>query len=170
MEVDSDAVLRLLSALRGCSRYIEHGVAGHPLDELDVGLLSLAEQGRGTLRPSQAAAELEVAFPTVTRHVRGLQEAGRVAIEPDCGDRRGYRIVITAAGSAMLTDFRAGLLARVAPVFRGWDAAEVTALADGLTRLEEAMGVAREQRAAGTGATTWWRERAGISAEEGSGR
>ncbi len=163
MEVNSDVVLRLLTGLRECSRHVERGVSEHPLDELDVGLLALAEAAGGTLRPSQAAEALAVGFPSVTRHVRGLQGAGQVAVDPDPGDGRSYRIILTAAGSALLDEFRDELVTRFAPVVAGWDPAELAALADGLTKLAAAMTAARRAAGPRPGRAAWWR--AGTSAE-----
>lgn len=150
--------MRLLMGLRECSRYVERGVAEHPLDELDVGLLMLAEAAGGDLRPSQAAEALEAAFPTITRHVRGLRDDGRVTIDPDPGDGRSYRIVLTPAGQAMLDEFRDELTTRFALVLDGWDQAEVAALADGLAKLLGSMGTARRTLDPRQGrSAAWWR-------------
>ncbi|HEV3359294.1 MAG TPA: hypothetical protein VG247_21025 [Pseudonocardiaceae bacterium] len=158
MEVDSSIALRLLTGLRECSRQVERGVADHPLDEIDVGLLALAQQSDGTLRPSQAAAALEVAFPSITRHVQGLQRSGHVVIDPDPDDRRSYRIALTEAGTRMLGGFRDDLLARFAPVVESWDEAEVAALADGLTKLAAAMREARASAGQQPPRPHWWRD------------
>jgi DNA-binding MarR family transcriptional regulator len=156
MEVDRFVILRLLTALRQCSRIVERGAAEHPLDELDVGLLTLAEMAGGALRPSQAAEALEVGFPSVTRHVRALQREGHVAIDPDAADRRSYRIVLTASGQALLEEFRDGLINRFNQVVAEWDHADLVTLADGLTRLAAAMTAARRATVA-PGRSTWWR-------------
>jgi DNA-binding MarR family transcriptional regulator len=150
-------VLRLLGGLRECSRHVQRGVADHPLDEIDVGLLALAQEADGMLRPSRAAEELEVAFPSVTRHVRGLQRAGHVVIEPDPDDRRSYRIALSAEGAAMLRDFRSDLVTRFAPVVDGWDPAEVAALADGLNKLAAALDEARASAGRQHARPHWWR-------------
>lgn len=156
MEVDEYEVLRLLSGLRECARHVERGVAEHPLDEIDVGLLALAEHAEGTLRPSEAAEALGVAFPSITRHVKGLQHTGHLAIDPDPADRRSYRIVLTEAGNAMLRDFRTGLVRRFTPVIEDWTPAEVAVLADGLAKLASAMAKVRDTPAPASG-PNWWR-------------
>lgn len=156
MEVDTTLVLRLLGALRDCSRHVERGVREHALDEVDVGILVLAEQTGGELRPSQAGERLEVASPSITRHVRALQHAGRVSITPDREDHRGYRIALTDTGRSMLDDFRENLVSRFAPVLHGWDPAELRALVDGMVRLNAAMDAARETLPARRG-SSWWR-------------
>jgi DNA-binding MarR family transcriptional regulator len=160
MEVDESLVWRLLAGLRECSRHVERGVAGHPLDEIDVGVLALAEQANGTLRPSQATEALDLAFPSVTRHVQGLQRTGYVAIEPDPDDRRSYRIVLTDEGAAMLRDFRSDLVARFAPVIEGWDSTQLATLADGLTKLAAAMHDARAAAGRRRTRPPWWRAQA----------
>lgn len=157
MEVDESVVLRLLTGLRECSRHVERGVADHPLDAIDVGLLALARQAEGTLRPSQVATALEVAFPSVTRHVQGLQRTGYVVIDPDPRDRRSYRIALTDKGTRTLRDFQAGLITRFAPVIQGWDAEELAALADGVTRLAAAMHDARASASQQSTRPHWWR-------------
>jgi DNA-binding MarR family transcriptional regulator len=158
MKLDRGEVLRLLGALRECSRHVERGVRDHPLDAIDVGILALAEQGNGHLRPSDAVEKLEVPFPSVTRHVRRLHRQGHVSIQPAAGDRRSYLIVETASGRRLLQDFQDNLIARFTPILRGWDNAEVRALADGLSRLGHSMTAAVDRAAGPPSATSWWRE------------
>lgn len=162
MEVNGEMTLRLLTALRVASRFVERGVAEHPLDELDVGILTLAEATGGQLRPSHASAQLKVAAPTVTRHVRALQHAGRLSVIADTGDGRGYRIALTEAGASMLADFREGLVARFAPALEGWSPEQVRALADGLARLNHAMETA-QARLPAPGGGSWWRAPAAVT-------
>lgn len=125
-----------------------------------MGILVLAESSDGGLRPSQAAEVLEVPPPSVTRHVQALHRAGLLVIDPDAEDRRGYRIAISPAGLTMLGSFRADLVARFAPVLQGWTDDEVTALADGLTRLGSSMAAARSDRSRRGGTQSWWRDHA----------
>lgn len=158
-------MLRLLGALRDCARHVQRGVAEHPLDEVDVGLLALAEQGDGELRPSQAAQRLEVASPSITRHTRALEAAGRLAVHPDAGDRRSYRIALTDEGRSALGDFRERLAERFAPVLADWSAEQVEELARGLARLNESMDAQRaaagpsgaNTRSRPGGSPSWWR-------------
>jgi DNA-binding MarR family transcriptional regulator len=155
VEVDSSVVLQLMAALRECAKHVQRGVAGHPLDEVDVGLLALAGAEKGRLKPSQAAAALEVAFPSVTRHVRALQEKGLITIAPDADDGRSYAITLTQAGATMLRDFRDGLVTRFTPVVADWSPAELVELARQLTRLAEAMSSATTRRTPTN--AIWWR-------------
>ena len=144
-----------MAALRECAKHVQRGVAGHPLDEVDVGLLALAGAEKGRLKPSQAAAALEVAFPSVTRHVRALQEKGLITIAPDADDGRSYAITLTQAGATMLRDFRDGLVTRFTPVVADWSPAELVELARQLTRLAEAMSSATTRRTPTN--AIWWR-------------
>ncbi|MBV9847215.1 MAG: MarR family transcriptional regulator [Kutzneria sp.] len=129
----------------------------HPLDAIDVGILVLAEETDGELRPSQAAERLDAPAPSITRHIRNLQRAGHLSIEPDVGDRRGYRIAVTDVGRAMLHNFRQDLVARFAPALEGWTPEQVRVLADGLGRLNKSMDAALENRKRQTQAASWWR-------------
>lgn len=160
MEVSADVVLRLLIAMRDCSRHVERGTGDHPLDRVDIGILTLAAETGGQLRPSQAAGHLDVSQPSITRHVRALQQRGHVSTHPDPSDHRGYRIAITAAGQRMLGAFRQDLVARFAPALDGWAAADVETLADGLTKLNAAMDEALETRSRRAGTRAWWRSNA----------
>ncbi len=99
-----------------------------------------------------------IAFPSITRHVQGLQRTGHVVIDPDPDDRRSYRIALTEAGTRMLGEFRDDLLARFAPVVESWDEAEVAALADGLTKLAAAMREARASAGQQPPRPHWWRD------------
>lgn len=156
MEVNGSALLQLLAALRDCARHVQRGVAGQPLDEVDVGLLALAGAKKGSLKPSQAAAALEVAFPSVTRHVRTLQERGLVTIAPDEDDGRSYAITLAKAGETALREYRDALVTRFAPAVTEWSPQELAALATQLTRLAETMATSlAEAKTART--PTWWR-------------
>lgn len=139
MEVNSSVVLQLMAALRECARYVQRGVADQPLDEVDVGVLALAGAEKGTLKPSQAAAMLEVAFPSITRHVRALQDKGLVTIAPDTDDGRSYAITLSPSGEQALRAYRDNLVARFTPAVADLPAEELAALAAQVTRLAETM-------------------------------
>lgn len=160
MEVNSSLVLQLLTALRDCSRHVERGVREHELDAVDVGILAMAQASEGGLRPSRAAAALEVPFPSVTRHVQRLHREGYVAIQGEEKDRRSYVIRQTPSGSRLLRDFQDNLVSRFRPALAGWGSGEVQALADGLSRLASGMdaAVGRGARRPSRGDAVWWRE------------
>ena len=145
-----------MAALRECARHVQRGVADQPLDEIDVGLLALAGTEKGTLKPSHAAAVLETAFPSITRHVRALQDKGLITIAPDADDGRSYAITLSKAGEQALRDYRDNLVDRFTPAVADWQAPELAALAAQLTRLAEAMSAATTHRT--PAAAIWWRD------------
>ncbi len=149
-----------MAALRECARHVQRGVADQPLDEVDVGLLTLAGAEKGTLKPSQAAAELEVAFPSVTRHVRALQDKGLITIAPDTDDGRSYAITLSKAGEQALRAYRDNLVARFTPAVTDWQPAELATLAAQVTRLAESMSSAQSTAPTRRTPTSaiWWRE------------
>lgn len=149
-----------MAALRECARHVQRGVADQPLDEVDVGLLTLAGAEKGTLKPSQAAAELEVAFPSITRHVRALQDKGLITIAPDTDDGRSYAITLSKAGEQALRGYRDNLVARFTPAVADWQAAELATLAAQVTRLAESMSSALSKAPTRRTPTSaiWWRE------------
>jgi DNA-binding MarR family transcriptional regulator len=129
-------------------------MVGQPLDELDVRVLALAGAANGTLKPSQAAAELEVAFPSVTRHVRLLQEKQLISIAPDEDDGRSYAISLTEAGATALRKYRDDLVTSLESAVKNWSAAEMSDLAKQLTRLAE--GLTNAHAEARTARTPLW--------------
>lgn len=160
MEVNSSVVLQLMAALRECARHVQRGVADQPLDEVDIGLLTLAGAEKGALKPSQAAAALEVAFPSVTRHVRALQDKGLITIAPDTDDGRSYAITLSKAGEQALRTYRDSLVARFTPAFADWQPTDLAALAAQVTRLAESMSATLSTATTRRTPTSaiWWRE------------
>ena len=153
-------VLQLMAALRECAKHVQRGVADQPLDEVDVGVLTLAGAEKGSLKPSQAAATLEVSFPSVTRHVRALQDKGLISIAPDTDDGRSYAITLSSAGERALRAYRDNLLARFTPAVADWPATELATLATQLTRLAESMSSAQSTATTRRTPTSaiWWRD------------
>lgn len=154
MEVNSTALLQLVAALRECSEHVRRGLADQPLSELDVRLLALAGAAPGRLKPSHAAAELEVAFPSITRHVRALQDWELITIAPDEDDGRSYAISLTEAGATALRKYRDRLVASLEPAVQSWSADELGALVTQLTRLAEGLTTMHAQ--ARTARTPLW--------------
>lgn len=149
-----------MAALRECAKHVQRGVADQPLDEVDVGILTLAGAEKGSLKPSQAAAMLEVAFPSVTRHVRALQDKGLITIAPDTDDGRSYAITLSTAGEQALRAYRDNLVARFTPAVAEWPAAELSALTAQVTRLAESMSAAQSTATTRRTPTSaiWWRD------------
>jgi DNA-binding MarR family transcriptional regulator len=154
MEVNSSVILQLVAALRECTEHVRRSMVGQPLDELDVRVLALVGAANGTLKPSQAAAELEVAFPSITRHVRLLQEKQLVSIAPDEDDGRSYAISLTEAGATALRRYRDNLVTSMEPAVKDWSAAEMSDLAKQVTRLAESLTTAHAE--ARTARTPLW--------------
>lgn len=149
-------MLQMMAALRECAKHVQHRTAEQPLDDVDIGLLALAGTEKGRLKPSQAAAALEVPFPSVTRHVRALQEKGMITIAPDADDGRSYAITLTTVAETALREYRDGLVTRFSPAVADWSPAELLTLATQLTRLAESLssaGTARTPTSA-----IWWRK------------
>lgn len=149
-----------MAALRECAKHVQRGVADQPLDEVDVGILTLAGAEKGRLKPSHAAAMLEVAFPSVTRHVRALQDKGLITIAPDTDDGRSYAITLSPAGEQALRAYRDNLVARFTPAVAEWPNTELAALTAQVTRLAESMSAAQSTAATRRTPTSaiWWRE------------
>jgi DNA-binding MarR family transcriptional regulator len=159
MEVNSSVVLQLMAALQECARHVQRGLADQPLDEVDVSLLALAGAQKGRLKPSQAASMLEIAFPTVTRHVRGLQDKGLITIAPDTDDGRSYAITLSPTGEQTLLGYRDNLVALFTPSVTDWPATELAALAAQVTRLAESMSSTMSSATTRRTPTSaiWWR-------------
>ncbi len=154
MEVTSSVVLQLVAALRACAEHVRRSMVGQPLDEIDVKVLALAGAANGTLKPSQAAAELEVAFPSITRHVRALQDRKLISITPDEDDGRSYAIILTEVGATALRKYRDGLVTSLESALENWSAAELADLVKQLTRLAEGLTTAHAE--ARTARTPLW--------------
>ena len=149
-----------MAALRECAKHVQRGVADQPLDEVDVGVLTLAAAEKGRLKPSHAASTLEVAFPSITRHVRALQDKGLITIAPDTDDGRSYAITLSQAGEQALRAYRDNLVARFTPAVADWPATDLAALATQVTRLAESMSAAQSAAATRRTPTSaiWWRD------------
>src|SRR5262245_36626717 len=154
MEVSSSVILQLVAALRECAEHVRRNMVDQPLDELDVKVLTLAAAANGTLKPSQAAAELEVAFPSITRHVRLLQDKQLISIAPDEDDGRSYAISLTETGATALREYRDNLVTSLEPAVKDWTTAEMSDLVKQLTRL--AKGMTTAQAEARTARTPLW--------------
>lgn len=150
-----------MAALQECARHVQRGVADQPLDEVDIGLLALAGAEKGRLKPSQAAAMLEIAFPSVTRHVRGLQDKGLITIAPDTDDGRSYAITLSPAGEQALRGYRDNLISRFTPAVSDWPATELATLAAQVTRLAESMSTTMSSATTRRTPTSaiWWRDK-----------
>jgi DNA-binding MarR family transcriptional regulator len=101
-----EALLRLSKTHAAASRELEAGLGGHhglSFGELRL-LRVLAAAPEKRMRPTDLAAELELTASGVTRAVLPLEKRGIVRREPDPGDARASRVVLTPAGSILVAD------------------------------------------------------------------
>ncbi|MQY09394.1 MarR family winged helix-turn-helix transcriptional regulator [Actinomadura macrotermitis] len=104
--MDASEAMRINRALNKMSKLYREAKARklavlglHPGQ--DVLLWLLAQEPDG-MTVSQLAARLGIEPPTVTRSLARLENGGWFRREPVPGDRRQVRIVVTAAGHALL--------------------------------------------------------------------
>jgi len=101
----------------------------------------------GRARPSDIANELGVHQSTITRQVRGLQDAGYVEISADPDDGRSCFISLTGTGCQELKRLAEFGLSRFALFVADWDAEEVRILGRLLAKLEASKAeVAKRER------------------------
>jgi DNA-binding MarR family transcriptional regulator len=113
----------------------------------DAAALALlyAVAARERARPSELAAELGVHQSSVTRQIRVLEDAGRVAVTADPDDRRSCFIALTAAGRAELDRLTQIGLGRFATFVADWDAEDVRTLARLLFKFERSKRAVAER-------------------------
>lgn len=105
-------------------------------DVTRIGLLRLAASG-DPVRPSDAAAALDVNPSTVTRYARALQQEGFVRITGDPADRRSCLISGTAEGAAELARFSEAGVDVFGAVIQDWSADDVREFSRLITRLAD---------------------------------
>jgi DNA-binding MarR family transcriptional regulator len=133
----SNAVWSIVRDLHRAALLQRRAAASAPLGQAALGLLNLA--GQGPVRPSEAAAELDVLPQTISRAVAELTERGLARRVGDEADGRSYVVELTDQGRAELDRFRAELSERFARHLASWTDAEVTAFAGQLSRLVSAL-------------------------------
>jgi DNA-binding MarR family transcriptional regulator len=115
-----DALLRLSKTYAAATRRLESSLGGHHgLSFAELRLLrTLAAVPDRRMRPTDLAAELEVTASGVTRAVLPLEKRGIVKREPDPGDARANRVVLTPAGLTLATDASATAAEGAARIMR----------------------------------------------------
>jgi DNA-binding MarR family transcriptional regulator len=100
------ALLRLSKTHAAITRRLDAGLGGHHgLGFAELRLLrALAGAPEGRRRPTDLADDLEMTASGVTRAVLPLEKRGIVRRERDPGDARSSRVVLTAAGHALVAD------------------------------------------------------------------
>lgn len=104
------------------------------VDKASYPLLALLEE-TDDVRPSDAAAALELDLSTVSRQVRHLEQCGLVTRRPDAEDGRACRVSLTDIGRQGLTAVRTSRAALLDGVLHGWpeqDRADLLRLLDQL--------------------------------------
>ncbi|MBY4894745.1 MarR family transcriptional regulator [Rhodobacteraceae bacterium N5(2021)] len=89
------------------------------------------------IRQSDLAEVLAIERPNLVQILDEVQRAGWIARARDGADRRVYRLTVTAAGLARLTEAGDALRTYDARLTRGMSAQERTALIAALRRVEE---------------------------------
>ena len=72
---------------------------------------------------------------TISRHLRGLEDAGLLTRSPDPDDRRASLLSVTDEGRAFVEDAVRARTAMLATATSGWPPADVSTLSELLTRL-----------------------------------
>jgi DNA-binding IclR family transcriptional regulator len=116
------SVWRIVRGLHRAAQVQRRAAGADPFGPVSIGLLNLAAPA--PIRPSAAAADLDVPAQSITRAVTELVAAGLVRREGDAADGRSYVIALTADGQAALAD---------------WTDEEITAFADRLETLVERL-------------------------------
>src|SRR5689334_14991050 len=104
-----ESVWRIVRGLHRAAQVQRRAAAADPFGPVSIGLLNLAAPA--PVRPTAAAAELDVPAQSITRAVTELVAAGLARREGAATDGRSYVIALTAEGEAALTRFRADLAA-----------------------------------------------------------
>ena len=104
------------------------------------GFTALAVTQRyGPVRVSDVADRLRIDLSVASRQLRALMDAGYVERTPDDADRRAHRITVTERGSDVLRESHRRMVAAFEEALADWDERDVAALAEGMTRLREAI-------------------------------
>jgi DNA-binding MarR family transcriptional regulator len=136
MEVTS-AIWDIIRNLHRVARVQRRAAAGSPLGAVALGVLNLAAQS--PIRPSAAAAELDVTAQAVTRATAELTDRGLVRRVGDTADGRSYVIELTAEGHTARATWRRELTASLARHLDGWSAEEIVGFARQLSDLTASL-------------------------------
>ncbi|NJP27806.1 winged helix-turn-helix transcriptional regulator [Microbispora sp. SCL1-1] len=154
MEVTS-SVWTIVRALHRAAQIQRRAAAASEPGPVALGLLNLAAQGG--VRPSAAAAELDVPPQSVTRAVAELERLGFVHRVGDASDGRSYAIEVTDAGRRERARFQAEMTARFSAHLTGWEPEEIRRFADQLDRLVTSLASDAPARPAAERKPNAWR-------------
>lgn len=144
MNADQTQLARLEQSMGRVMRGSRRHMAGRSGRLEGAGYIVLTSLERcEPARMSELAALLRLDASTVSRQLRGLEEAGLIRREPDPDDRRATRVRISDQGWEELTLQRRERHAVLAAAMADWDAADRARLTELLERLAEAVEAAQ---------------------------
>ena len=137
------ATSRLVPDLFRIARRLRRA-GGHAQTDVAALLLLHRLASEGPRRPSDLAGDVGLDLSTVSRHIKGLDDAGLAVRQPDPHDGRSFRVTLTDRGSTLLAEALARREDVVDRALAGWDPDDAAALrrllgrlADDLDRLDE---------------------------------
>ena len=141
-ELDA-AIGQLMAALRDSRTQARMQVAiGADIEPAQLFLLR-AVALLGEARAGDLARSCRLDQSTISRHAKGLLDAGLVQRTPDADDRRAVRLTLTAAGKRAYKRYERERAKFLAEALRGWSAKEAASLAAVLNRLVADLDRAR---------------------------
>lgn len=104
MQPDEDLAIVLTSAIGKLDRAI---LAGQP-DDVSVSEMSVLAHlaAQPWLSPAELAVLENMRPPSVTRHIKALQDRGLIELAPHPGDKRRVQAAVTGEGRAALEQAR----------------------------------------------------------------
>lgn len=138
MGEDEELADRLHSAAIHLLRYARQDDAAAGVSAARLSVLATLVYGRARTVTDLAAAE-QVAVPTMTRLLQGMEGDGHVRRRRDRLDGRVVRVSATASGRRALERGRRGRLARIGAVLDRLDRAERECLGRGVVALGTAL-------------------------------
>ena len=97
-------VMRARKVARALTRVYEEEMRGHGATVAQVNILVAIGVG-GALRPAVLIDALDLEKSTLSRNLRGLEDAGWVTLERDAGSGKGGQVIrLTDAGEQLLHD------------------------------------------------------------------
>ncbi|MEV6844387.1 MarR family winged helix-turn-helix transcriptional regulator [Actinoplanes sp. NPDC051411] len=144
MEVTT-SIWSVVTSLHRVALLQRRAAAATPLGPVGLGLLNLAAV-QPSLRPKDAADELDVAAQSVTRAIADLEARGYVRRAGDRADGRSYVIELTTAGKRARQEFRRQLIRQFSRHLADWEPAEIVRFARQLDRLVTSLSAGLPER------------------------
>jgi DNA-binding MarR family transcriptional regulator len=134
-----DAGSRLALAFVTIGRALKSRAAGG-VDELWAAMLLHHVAANGSMRLSDLACGVGLDASTVSRHVKSLEDSGKLARLDDPKDRRACRLELTPAGRAALERAMAARASLFATAVADWSDDDRQTLISLMTRLADTLG------------------------------